>query len=126
MVVVFGLLPVGVALAGNYRTACPAAWSRRHASAFRPARSSRPGGCAIGPCRPATDSPGTWTNITSPSATAGKACRSNVPGEKPDGTGWPLEQCAYWLDGALRLGFVLHDEAFIEEDRTGSTRSWTA
>ena len=40
-----------------------------------------------------------------------------VPGAEPDGTGWPLEQCAYWLDGALRLGFVLHDEALIRKIR---------
>ena len=41
------------------------------------------------------------------------------PGQRqgPDGTGWPLEQCAYWLDGALRLGFVLHDEALIRKIR---------
>ncbi len=32
-------------------------------------------------------------------------------------TGWPLEQCAYWLDGALRLGLVLHDEALIKKIR---------
>ena len=31
--------------------------------------------------------------------------------------GWPLEQCAYWLDGALRLGFILHDEALIRKIR---------
>ena len=35
----------------------------------------------------------------------------------PDGTGWPLEQCAYWLDGALRLGLVLNDEALIQKIR---------
>ena len=34
-----------------------------------------------------------------------------------DGTGWPLEQCSYWLDGALRLGFVLHDQALIRKIR---------
>jgi uncharacterized protein len=38
-------------------------------------------------------------------------------GAKPDGTGWPIEQSAYWLDGALRLGFVLHDEALIRKIR---------
>ena len=36
---------------------------------------------------------------------------------KADGTGWPLEQSAYWLDGALRLGFALHDEALIKKIR---------
>ena len=38
-------------------------------------------------------------------------------GAKPDGTGWPIEQSAYWLDGALRLGFVLHDDALIKKIR---------
>ena len=38
------------------------------------------------------------------------------PGVAPDGTtGWPLEQCAYWLDGLLRLGYVLHDEGLIQK-----------
>ena len=41
----------------------------------------------------------------------------NAPHAAKDGTGWPLEQCAYWLDGALRLGFVLHDEALIKKIR---------
>jgi hypothetical protein len=41
----------------------------------------------------------------------------HAPGAKPDGTGWPLEQSAYWLDGALRLGFVLHDEALVRKIR---------
>lgn len=34
-------------------------------------------------------------------------------GAHPDGTGWPLEQCSYWLDGAIRLGYVLNDPALI-------------
>ena len=38
-------------------------------------------------------------------------------GASPDGTGWPLEQSAYWLDGAIRLGFVLHDDALIAKIR---------
>src|SRR5512139_793464 len=41
----------------------------------------------------------------------------NAPGARPDGTGWPIEQSAYWMDGALRLGFVLHDEALIRKIR---------
>ncbi|MGA2499236.1 MAG: beta-L-arabinofuranosidase domain-containing protein [Tepidisphaeraceae bacterium] len=41
----------------------------------------------------------------------------HAPGAKPDGTGWPIEQSAYWLDGALRLGFVLHDEALVKKIR---------
>lgn len=39
-------------------------------------------------------------------------------GAKPDGTGWPIEPSAYWLDGAIRLGFVLHDEALIGKMNT--------
>ena len=38
-------------------------------------------------------------------------------GAKADGTGWPIEQSAYWMDGALRLGLVLHDEALIAKIR---------
>jgi hypothetical protein len=38
-------------------------------------------------------------------------------GAKPDGTGWPIEQCSYWLDGAIRLGYILHDEALIQKIR---------
>lgn len=32
-----------------------------------------------------------------------------------DGTGWPLEQCSYWLDGAVKLGYILHDKALIKK-----------
>jgi len=46
-----------------------------------------------------------------------KGSRVDAPNARPDGTGWPLEQSAYWLDGALRLGFVLHDEALIRKIR---------
>lgn len=38
-------------------------------------------------------------------------------GAQPDGTGWPIEQSAYWLDGALRLGLILHDESLIQKIR---------
>ena len=27
----------------------------------------------------------------------------------PEGTGWPLEQCSYWLDGLVRLAYILDD-----------------
>ena len=40
-----------------------------------------------------------------------------APGANSQGTGWPIEQSAYWLDGALRLGFVLHDQALIDKIR---------
>ncbi len=38
-------------------------------------------------------------------------------GAEPDGSGWPLEQSAYWLDGAIRLGLILHDKALIRKIR---------
>ena len=34
-------------------------------------------------------------------------------GAQSGGTGWPLEQSAYWLDGLVRLAYVLHDEKLI-------------
>jgi uncharacterized protein len=36
-------------------------------------------------------------------------------GANPDGTGWPLEQCSYWLDGAIRLGYMLGDQQLIQK-----------
>ena len=32
---------------------------------------------------------------------------------KVSSTGWLLEQCAYWLDGAVKLGYMLQDSALI-------------
>ena len=46
---------------------------------------------------------------------AWKGVRVNAPNAEPDGTGWPLEQCSYWLDGLVRLGYVLHDETLIRK-----------
>jgi hypothetical protein len=34
-------------------------------------------------------------------------------GEGAPAEGWPLEQAAYWIDGAVRLGHVLHDDALL-------------
>ncbi|MDP4186220.1 MAG: glycoside hydrolase family 127 protein, partial [Bacteroidota bacterium] len=36
-------------------------------------------------------------------------------GVNEDGTGWPLEQCSYWLDGAVKLGYILHDTTLIRK-----------
>jgi hypothetical protein len=44
-----------------------------------------------------------------------KGIRIEEPGLSPDGTGWPLEQCSYWLDGLIRLGYLLHDDALIRK-----------
>jgi len=38
-----------------------------------------------------------------------------APGAEPDGAGWPIEQCSYWLDGLVRLGYVLHDDILIKK-----------
>jgi uncharacterized protein len=40
-----------------------------------------------------------------------------APGANSQGTGWPIEQSAYWLDGALRLGLVLHDQSLLGKIR---------
>jgi len=48
-------------------------------------------------------------------ADAWKGVPVKAPGAAPDGTGWPLEQCSYWLDGLIRLGFVLHDNLLIQK-----------
>jgi uncharacterized protein len=39
-------------------------------------------------------------------------------GVKPQGTGWPLEQCAYWLDGLVRLGYILEDPKLIAKAKS--------
>jgi uncharacterized protein len=36
-------------------------------------------------------------------------------GANADGTGWPLEQCSYWLDGAIRLGTIVRDQRLIQK-----------
>jgi len=36
-------------------------------------------------------------------------------GATTNGGGWPLEQCSYWLDGAIRLGYILNDSALIKK-----------
>jgi hypothetical protein len=48
---------------------------------------------------------------------AWKGIPVKAPNAAPDGTGWPLEQCSYWLDGLVRLGYVLHDETLIRKAR---------
>ncbi len=40
-----------------------------------------------------------------------------VTGANGEVTGWPLEQSSYWLDGAIRLGFILHDDALTKKIR---------
>jgi uncharacterized protein len=52
------------------------------------------------------------------SATFGEAWKGHpfsARGARPDGTGWPLEQSSYWLDGAVRLAYILDDKALIQK-----------
>lgn len=49
---------------------------------------------------------------------AWKGKRIDAPHAVEDGTGWPLEQCSYWLDGLVRLGYVLHDQTLINKARS--------
>jgi len=39
-------------------------------------------------------------------------------GVKARGTGWPLEQCGYWLDGLVRLAYILHDPDLIAKAKS--------
>ena len=43
------------------------------------------------------------------------AARQSDGDGKISSTGWLLEQCAYWLDGALKLGYQLGDTAIIRK-----------
>ncbi|MBP3482719.1 MAG: glycoside hydrolase family 127 protein [Alistipes sp.] len=38
-------------------------------------------------------------------------------GIRKDATGWPLEQCAYWLDGAVRLAWLTDNKPLQEKTR---------
>ena len=46
---------------------------------------------------------------------AWKGVPIKAPGVGPEGTGWPLEQCSYWLDGAVKLAYILNDSALIQK-----------
>jgi hypothetical protein len=47
---------------------------------------------------------------------AWKGVGFEATGADPEtGTGWPLEQCSYWLDGAVRLAYILNDSALIRK-----------
>jgi hypothetical protein len=47
-----------------------------------------------------------------------RATEFTAKGVKPHGTGWPLEQCAYWLDGLVRLAYILDDPVLIAKARS--------
>ena len=86
------------------------------------------------PLRPGAIKPEGWLNDWAQSAANGitghlderhpvfgdgyKAKDIKAPGVKEQGTGWPLEQCAYWLDGLVRLAYILDDEYLIEKAKS--------
>ena len=88
--------------------------SRRRCFPLRQAQSNRWAGSATGPWRCATELRGTWTSIIRRSTMRGRASSRTAatPGRR---TRDPLEQCAYWLDGLVRLGYILHDEQLIRK-----------
>ena len=88
---------------------------RRRCCPCRRAPSSRPAGCAIGRWRRERGSRAIWTNIIAVFHDAWKGPPVAAPAAAADGTGWPLEQCAYWLNGLVELGFVLHDDALVQK-----------
>jgi len=51
-------------------------------------------------------------------AEAWKGYAFKARGAHPDGTGWPLEQSSYWLDGAVRLAYLLNDRDLIKKVST--------
>ena len=46
---------------------------------------------------------------------AWKGVEFEAEGAEPNGMGWPLEQCAYWLDGAVRLAYIMNDTTLINK-----------
>ena len=118
----------GLAAAGSAETPAGPRQTAIYARPFEPAIAP-----ALLPLPPGAVQPAGWLRDWARSARDGitghldewhptfaqgwKGVPIQAPGAKPDGTGWPLEQSAYWLDGALRLGFVLHDEALIGKIR---------
>jgi uncharacterized protein len=42
----------------------------------------------------------------------------DAPGVDANGTGWPLEQCSYWLDGLVRLAYLLDDPCLIDKAKS--------
>ena len=110
--VVFSLLPAAAALSANYpRAAEPAvkpAFLPLPPGAVEPAGWLRDWAVAV--------REGITGHLDEYDVSFREAWKGPIKayGEKDDGTS-VIEQCSYWLDGALRLGFVLHDEALIRK-----------
>lgn len=87
--------------------------------------------CALFPLAPGVVAPGGWIRAWATNAANGitghldehsatfneawKGYAFSALGAHSDGTGWPLEQCSYWLDGAIRLAYMLQDQALIQK-----------
>lgn len=92
-------------------------------------QNTKTGHAALVPLRPGAATPQGWLRDWGRAAAGGitghldeyspafgeawKGYGFEALGTKPDGTGYPLEQCSYWLDGAVRLAYILHDEALM-------------
>jgi hypothetical protein len=77
--------------------------------------------------------PGGWLNDWARDAAAGitghlderadvfkhgyKGYHFDALGEEGPGVGWPVEQCAFWLDGLVRLAYILDDPQLIAKAR---------
>jgi len=78
---------------------------------------------ALIPLKPGAVQPEGWLRDWAKSAAAGitghldewsptygmawKGVDFKARGVQANGAGWPLEQCAYWLDGLVRLAYIL-------------------
>ena len=83
---------------------------------------------ALIPLKPVTVQLEGWLRDWANSATAGhldewsptygmawKGVDFKTRGVRANGTGWPLEQCAYWLDGLVRLAYILDAPDLIQK-----------
>lgn len=123
--VVWGLMAVVAAIFGSLARAEPAA--NYQCSAEPP---SRP---AFIPLPPGCVEPVGWLRdwaLAARDGITGRLDRRHITfrdgwtgaeiegyGAEEGGRGWPLEQAGYWLDGLVRLAYVLHDDALIRKAR---------
>ena len=77
---------------------------------------NRRAGYATGVWRRGTDTPATWTSMTT-NSNAAWAIDHKMTGEGLywyKGA-WPYEGGGYWFDGLARLGYALHDDELIQQ-----------
>ena len=88
---------------------------RRRCCRCRRAPSSRPAGSAIGPWRPDRGITGHLDEYHPVFRDGWKGTPSPRRRPTPTARAGRWNSAAYWLDGLLRLGFVLHDDALIQK-----------